>query len=135
MKYTVQGTRYSTTKHYVELEVEVDNTRHAAVLAQDQAYAAALEWTDPESFQSTYCWQIGDRQFAVDDTGEMTREVVPGYEPDDEVSQQLFMNYYRCPDCSHQWRDTWSGACDDDCPRCGSRHISPYKSEDAHAGS
>jgi len=43
----------------------------------------------------------------------------------------LFRNYYRCARCSHEWTDEWSAMCDDDCPHCGARHMSPYKSEDA----
>ena len=42
----------------------------------------------------------------------------------------LFRNFYRCARCSHQWTDEWSAQCDDDCPKCGARHMSPYKSED-----
>lgn len=44
----------------------------------------------------------------------------------------LFRNFYLCPDpnCQHDWEDVWSAMCDDDCPECGKRHISPYRSED-----
>jgi predicted nucleic acid-binding Zn-ribbon protein len=42
-----------------------------------------------------------------------------------------FINYYRCPDCGETWCDEWSAQCDDDCPACGARHITPYKSDDA----
>jgi DNA-directed RNA polymerase subunit RPC12/RpoP len=42
----------------------------------------------------------------------------------------FFRNYYRCVECGHEWTDMWSVQCDDDCPRCGARHMSPYKSED-----
>lgn len=42
-----------------------------------------------------------------------------------------FINYYECPECGHKWEDTWTAMCDDDCPNCGCRHISPYESEDA----
>jgi hypothetical protein len=42
-----------------------------------------------------------------------------------------FINYYRCPKCGQTWCDEWSAQCDDDCPNCGARHISPYKSADA----
>ena len=27
-------------------------------------------------------------------------------------------------------KDVWSAQCDDDCPQCGARHMSPYDSED-----
>lgn len=42
----------------------------------------------------------------------------------------LFRNFYRCARCQHEWSDEWTAQCDDDCPRCGARHMSPYKSED-----
>jgi predicted nucleic acid-binding Zn-ribbon protein len=41
-----------------------------------------------------------------------------------------FRNYYRCAECGCEWTDVWSAQCDDDCPFCGARHMSPYKSED-----
>jgi predicted nucleic acid-binding Zn-ribbon protein len=41
-----------------------------------------------------------------------------------------FRNYYRCARCGCEWTDVWSAQCDDDCPFCGARHMSPYKSED-----
>jgi predicted nucleic acid-binding Zn-ribbon protein len=43
----------------------------------------------------------------------------------------LFRNHYRCPRCGHQWADEWSAQCDDDCPNCDARHISPFESDDA----
>jgi DNA-directed RNA polymerase subunit RPC12/RpoP len=42
----------------------------------------------------------------------------------------LFRNFYRCARCSLEWEDVWSKMCDDDCPECNARHMSPYKSED-----
>jgi predicted nucleic acid-binding Zn-ribbon protein len=41
-----------------------------------------------------------------------------------------FRNSYACPRCGHVWQDEWSATCDDDCPGCGARHISPSESED-----
>jgi len=41
-----------------------------------------------------------------------------------------FYNHYICERCDSIWADEWSCMCDDDCPRCGARHMSPYKSED-----
>ena len=42
----------------------------------------------------------------------------------------LFRNFYNCARCGAHWADVWSAQCDDDCPECGARHMSPYKSED-----
>ena len=41
-----------------------------------------------------------------------------------------FCNYYICERCDTPWTDEWSCTCDDDCPQCGSRHYSPFKSDD-----
>ena len=45
-----------------------------------------------------------------------------------------FRNYYRCAECGCEWTDVWSAQCDDDCPWCGARHMSPYTSEDVEEG-
>lgn len=42
-----------------------------------------------------------------------------------------FVNHYECDRCGRKWTDIWSAMCDDDCPSCGARHISPYRSDDA----
>jgi len=41
-----------------------------------------------------------------------------------------FINKYRCEDCGDEWEDAWSATCEDDCPHCGSRHMTPYDSVD-----
>src|SRR6266851_5193374 len=41
-----------------------------------------------------------------------------------------FLNFYRCARCKRIWTDQWSCMCDDDCPHCGARHMSPYQSEE-----
>jgi hypothetical protein len=43
----------------------------------------------------------------------------------------LFRNFCCCERCTNEWMDAWSATCDDDCPFCGARHMSPFKSEDA----
>ena len=40
-----------------------------------------------------------------------------------------FLNFYRCARCKRVWLDQWSCTCDDDCPHCGARHMSPFDSE------
>lgn len=37
-----------------------------------------------------------------------------------------FENHYTCARCGEDWTDEWSCMCDDDCPRCGARHMSPH---------
>ncbi|QLH73285.1 hypothetical protein [Rhodopseudomonas palustris] len=41
-----------------------------------------------------------------------------------------FLNIYRCERCGRIWTDEWSCMCDDDCPHCGARHMSPLDSND-----
>jgi hypothetical protein len=41
-----------------------------------------------------------------------------------------YRNYYKCARCNYEWPDEWSCMCDDDCSRCGARHMSPYESDD-----
>ena len=41
-----------------------------------------------------------------------------------------FLNFYRCERCRRRWTDEWSCTCDDDCPHCGARHMTPTRSED-----
>ena len=41
-----------------------------------------------------------------------------------------FLNFYRCDRCGQTWTDEWSCMCDDECPECGARDMSPFDSED-----
>lgn len=41
-----------------------------------------------------------------------------------------FRNYYMCDRCNSPWSSDWSCMPDDDCPRCGARHMSPFDSDD-----
>jgi DNA-directed RNA polymerase subunit RPC12/RpoP len=41
-----------------------------------------------------------------------------------------FLNFYRCDRCRKVWTDEWSCTCDDECPHCGFRDMTPFKSED-----
>ena len=41
-----------------------------------------------------------------------------------------FLNHYTCDRCGEGWTDEWSCMCDDDCPECGARHMSPCDSDD-----
>lgn len=53
--------------------------------------------------------------------------------PSDEDAEEMkvrWRNHYKCPRCGHEWTDEWDSQCDDDCPNCGNRHISPTSSEE-----
>ena len=41
-----------------------------------------------------------------------------------------FLNFYKCDRCRRRWTDEWSCMCDDTCPRCGMRDMTPYESEE-----
>ena len=40
-----------------------------------------------------------------------------------------YNNRYRCPDCKAVWDSDWSSGCDEECPECEARNISPLWSE------
>jgi hypothetical protein len=40
-----------------------------------------------------------------------------------------FLNFYRCDRCERVWTDEWSCTCDDECPHCGRRDMTPFNSE------
>ena len=44
--------------------------------------------------------------------------------------ERRFVNHYTCPTCGAYWMDQWSAQCDDDCPACGLRSVSPVRSDD-----
>ena len=49
-------------------------------------------------------------------------------------AHSLFLNYYHCDRCRHEWTDEWSATCDDECPECGLGGCSPFYSEDLTEG-
>jgi hypothetical protein len=41
-----------------------------------------------------------------------------------------FLNFYKCDRCKRRWTDEWSCMCDDECPHCGARDMTPVDSHD-----
>jgi hypothetical protein len=41
-----------------------------------------------------------------------------------------FLNHYECERCERKWSDQWSCMCDDECPHCGARDMTPYESDE-----
>lgn len=41
-----------------------------------------------------------------------------------------YLSRYVCPSCKDVWDDEWSSACDNECGRCGQKHIAPVSTED-----
>lgn len=98
-------------KHFHrEGEVEFDDTTVVSESEDAGAYVMAWIWVDDIKMDLDDAAQ----PLAVEDEADLTR----------------FRNFYRCPDCGYEWEDQWDCMVDDDCPTCGSRHISPYRSED-----
>lgn len=54
----------------------------------------------------------------------------PEANEDGREEERQFLNHYNCPSCAHEWSSEWSATCDDECPECGARHISPTTSEE-----
>jgi Dam-replacing family len=48
----------------------------------------------------------------------------------EELAMAWYRNFYECARCGLKWQDEWSCMCDDDCPHCDARHMSPYDSRD-----
>lgn len=46
----------------------------------------------------------------------------------------LYLNEYTCPSCSHEWEDHWDSGCNDTCPECGLREITPVNSTKVSEG-
>lgn len=138
--------------HYVEGEIEMDDV---AVVSKnddaDGAYVMAWLWvsndpaapatsedvylTSDQPFTCAACGSRTHQEGEVDKEGRWTevctacgkRHLV---ENGEETDTQQFRNFYTCPSCGHEWHDEWSATCDDDCPKCGQRHISPVRSEE-----
>jgi hypothetical protein len=45
------------------------------------------------------------------------------------ISMAWYRNH-QCYRCDQTWEDEWSCGCDDECPCCEARHVSPIDSED-----
>jgi len=52
--------------------------------------------------------------------------MAPAYRED---PMAWYLNHYTCARCGADWTDEWSCMCDDDCPHCGARHMSPVDSD------
>jgi len=45
-------------------------------------------------------------------------------------TEHKFLNYYHCDRCNLRFSSPDDCQCDDDCPVCGNRHLSPFHSAD-----
>lgn len=106
-------------EYLIEWTIELD-----AESPEDAARAALAIQRDPDSLATMFKVYGEDGKYVVIDLAELD-------EQSEVEEERVFLNYYRCPRCGHEWTDGWTAMCDDDCPHCELRHISPYKSEDA----
>lgn len=139
--------------HHVEGEVEVDEF---TVVSKDDdaegAYVMAWVWVSSEALapaEAEVIYLTSDQPFACTSCGSRTNQEGPADESgrwtevcvscgkrhlvengDASSDTPMFRNFYTCPCCGNEWQDEWSATCDDDCPKCGKRHISPVHSED-----
>src|ERR1700745_2589573 len=81
-----------------------------ATRTSDRRYASSF------SFSATAGFWISSRAEVIVCDPEMVR-------------MAWFLNFYKCARCKRVWTDQWSATCDDDCPHCGARHMSPFDSE------
>ncbi len=65
-----------------------------------------------------------------EDAEGVTIDVTDLDEESEAEEERTFINHYVCPRCGYEWTDSWTAMCDDDCPACGLRHISPHESGD-----
>jgi len=106
----------------VEVEVEVEADSLDAALDK-QAESDAPDFDDPR-WQSKWSLRTEDVHAAGS----------PAPEPSEEGENEdrnRFINFYKCEECGHEWQDEWSCTCEDDCPECSARHMTPRTSEDA----
>lgn len=55
-------------------------------------------------------------------------EIIVIREDNPEVPR--FTNFYVCPQCETAWDDTWTATCNDTCPKCGTKDVTPTRLED-----
>lgn len=94
-----------------EGHIEFDEERVVLSQGEGGAYVMAWLWVPDDALENS-C--------SGEDSGQVSSSFV--------TSQ--FRNHYKCPACGYEWSDVWSAQCDDDCPSCGKRHITPHTSDD-----
>ena len=113
---------------YIDVEFDEQKT-------DTESVAAALDKVMSNGLATLLdCWddyggepRVGRFLVMVDD-GSGSR--VAEHEDDTGEVEMRWRNRYRCPDCGEEWEDSWDSQCDDDCPHCGCRHVSPYESKE-----
>lgn len=115
--------------------VERDSNRYAKAALKMYAEEGRIEIDDTvvvsegEGGAYVMAWVWVSDGAALQESASEANDVAPAT-PATFVTSQ-FLNHYKCPNCEHEWTDVWTAQCDDDCPSCGTRHVSPHKSEDA----
>lgn len=138
--------------HHRDGEIEIDDVTVVSRGGDGSgAYVLAWIWvenaqdeTSPDSRGADEVYLLSDQPFTCVDCGARTEQVGPKDAEERWIERCLacgkrhlveddnttFRNFYVCPNCGHEWLDEWSAMCDDDCGSCGTRHISPVRSEE-----
>ena len=78
---------------------------------------------------------VGDNTNAEQQASSLLQRLVAERTPADTESEKVvmrFRNFYRCPKCGHEWDDCWDSMCNDECPECGIKDITPFNSEELY---
>lgn len=113
----------------------IDKAKLLEELAKMQQSAVEGEKRNPDDTEWTTmreCYDDAIRTVQTQPTAlTITLREHKALPPDPEEGETMWRNRYVCPECKHEWEDEWPAQCDDDCPNCGTRHISPTESEEA----
>jgi hypothetical protein len=106
---------------YVVAIAELNRT--ARVIAPATTTAGVITCSDNVKSIKALCESHGVPFSATDTT--YTRPRLQPQEP----AAYYHRNWYECKDCGCNWYNVWDCEVDDDCPGCGSKHCTPYKTE------
>ncbi len=130
----IRGSQRHPSYFVVFVWGDVDPSLEGPFETEDERDAKAREIRRNEGDENGIYW------LDLTESGKLEVGPYTGGFLDDEEDEaadnenQQFLNHYRCPRCQHEWSDVWTATCDDDCPKCGTRHISPYDSEELKGG-
>lgn len=90
-----------------------------------EALHEGREW-DGEFFDTVE--EFIEEEFKQSDSPSMSEPDPTDPDHQDEEEETEYENHYECYRCAYTWTDVWTAMCDDDCPECGARHVSPHDS-------
>jgi hypothetical protein len=124
--YRIKVSHAVTTTYFQTLEVKAETQEEAEKLAIEGAGSPIdLDNEEPrseygESMPQNYCdYEPEAELLAIDGQPPVVAE------PEDEEKYRM---YYR--HCGVEWQMVWSCACNDQCPKCGTKDIQPFAWEE-----